>query len=138
MTPEEKKAALEFIGTIYGASNKLDKDIVGHSNFLKPMSQEIKQQFEQVLRAPVVPQHQPQPTVIQPEEPQQIPVAPTPVDVQPTVTQAVTTLPTTTKEVGSDIMERIALSLEKIVVILENKNAKPARKTKNTLKSELQ
>lgn len=138
MTPEEKKAALEFIGTIYGASNKLDRDIVGHSNFLKPMSQEIKQQFEQVLRAPVlVPQHQPQ----QPSIQQQVPVTQTPVATQPVipVPQIVTppVSPPTLDKVSNDILERIALSLEKIAAILENKNAKPARKTKNIIKGEL-
>lgn len=137
MTPEEKKAALEFIGTIYGASNKLDRDIVGHSNFLKPTSQEIKQQFEQVLRAPVVPQHQPQ----QPNIQQQAPVTQVPVDTQPVipVPQIVTppVSPPTQDKVSNDILERIVLSLEKIAAILENKNAKPARKTKNIIKGEL-
>jgi hypothetical protein len=136
MTPEEKRAALEFIGNIYGASSKLDSGIIGQSNFLKPMSLEIKQQFEQVLRSPVVPQHEAQPDV-----PHQVHVTPTSVEPQPValVPQVVTPTapPITPNKLSGDIMERIALSLEKIAAILENKNAKPARKTKNIVKSEL-
>lgn len=53
MTPEEKAALVNFMGTIYGESKKHDDMLVGQSTNLRPKSNEVKQQFEQVLRAPV-------------------------------------------------------------------------------------
>lgn len=53
MTPEEKKALMNFMGTIYGESKKHDDMLVGQTTNLRPKSNEVKQQFEQVLRAPV-------------------------------------------------------------------------------------
>lgn len=50
MTPQEKNAILQFMGVTYGHSHKLDKNIVGDSNFVKPISTAVRQTFEQVLK----------------------------------------------------------------------------------------
>ena len=52
MTPEEKKALVQFMGTIYGESKKNDQMLVGQSVNLQPKSDEVKRQVEAVLRAP--------------------------------------------------------------------------------------
>ena len=78
MTPEEKKALMNFMGTIYGESKKHDDMLVGQSTNLRPKSNEVKQQFEQVLRTPVHANNpQPQrPLVQQQPPPVQEPVTP--------------------------------------------------------------
>jgi len=64
MTPEEKAAVMQFMGTTYGQAHQQDKMLVGGSSNLKPKSQEIKQVFEQTAHMPTIsrhPQQQPQP-----------------------------------------------------------------------------
>lgn len=51
MTPEEKNAILQFMGMTYGHSHKLDKDIVGESQFVKPISTTVRKVFEEVLKS---------------------------------------------------------------------------------------
>ena len=53
MTPEEKNALVQFMGSIYGEAKKQDQMLVGSSTNLKPTSNQMKQQFEQVLRTQV-------------------------------------------------------------------------------------
>ncbi len=53
MSPEEQKTILQFMGQTYGLSHKLDQDIVGQSQFLKPSSGSIRDKFEEILRAPI-------------------------------------------------------------------------------------
>ena len=53
MTPEEKSALVQFMGTMYGESKKNDDMLVGQSTNLKPKANQIKNQVEQVLRVPV-------------------------------------------------------------------------------------
>lgn len=53
MTPEEKNALMQFMGTVYGESKKHDQMLVGQSTNLRPKSGEVKQQLEQMLRAPM-------------------------------------------------------------------------------------
>ena len=51
MTPDEKNAVLQFMGLTYGQSHKMDKDIVGESQFVKPISTTVKKAFEEVLNS---------------------------------------------------------------------------------------
>jgi hypothetical protein len=51
MTPEEKNAILQFMGMTYGHSHKLDKEIVGESQFVKPISTTVRKVFEEVLKS---------------------------------------------------------------------------------------
>ena len=81
MKPEEKNTLLQFMGQVYGETKKQDQMLVGQSTNLKPKSEEVKRQFEQVLRSnPTTPQRQPQqnlPPVQQPiEAPAEVPSTP--------------------------------------------------------------
>jgi len=53
MTEEEKLAAIQFFGTLHAHAQKSDQNIVGRSQYVAPISPTIKNQFEQVLHAPV-------------------------------------------------------------------------------------
>jgi len=53
MTEEEKLAAIQFFGTLHAHAQKSDQNIVGRSQYVAPISPNIKNQFEQVLHAPV-------------------------------------------------------------------------------------
>jgi hypothetical protein len=73
MTDEEKALIMNFVGQTYGQSHKNDQMIVGSSNSLTPQSQAVKQQFENIARAPTqqLPQGQAsQPQAPPPQEPQ--------------------------------------------------------------------
>ena len=74
MTPEEKAAVMQFMGTTYGQAHQQDKMLVGGSSNLQPKSQELKKVFEQTAHMPTVskqPQQQPQqPQQQQPQQPQ--------------------------------------------------------------------
>ena len=61
MTLEEKQALLQFVGQTYGQATKTDNFIVGGSNSLRPVGQDFKTHFEQILHAPVVDSSIPQP-----------------------------------------------------------------------------
>jgi hypothetical protein len=52
MTPEEKQAMVQFMGTIYGESKKNDDMLVGQSTNLQPKSNQVRQRVEEVLRTP--------------------------------------------------------------------------------------
>lgn len=54
MTGEEKKALLQFMGTVYGEQKKQDQMLVGQSTNLKPVSDSVKQTFDKTLKAPTV------------------------------------------------------------------------------------
>ena len=72
MTPQEKHALLQFMGTAYGDAHKQDQMIVGQSQQLSPQSHILKQQFEEVLKTPT---QQPQQQNAPPPAPVQEPVA---------------------------------------------------------------
>lgn len=74
MTPEEKNALLQFTGQMYGESKKTDDMLVGSSPQLQPRSTQIKDQFEQVLRAPVQQEGAPPQKVPPNRPPQAVPV----------------------------------------------------------------
>lgn len=42
MTPEEQQAMVQFMGTVHGQAKQTDQMIVGHSNFVRPVSTDIK------------------------------------------------------------------------------------------------
>ena len=63
MTPEEKAAVMQFMGTTYGQAHQQDKMLVGGSSNLQPKSQELKKVFEQTAHMPTVSK--------QPQQPQQ-------------------------------------------------------------------
>lgn len=53
---EQKQLLLGLLGSVYGQTQQIDQFIVGESPQLKRgTSQQIKQQFEQVLRQPIQP-----------------------------------------------------------------------------------
>ena len=58
MTNDEKKAVLQFMGTVYGDAHKQDQMIVGQSGQLQPSSHVMKQRFEEVIRTPTQQQQQ--------------------------------------------------------------------------------
>ncbi len=63
MTPEEKAAVMQFMGTTYGQAHQQDQMLVGGSSNLQPKSQELKKVFEQTAHMPTVSK--------QPQQPQQ-------------------------------------------------------------------
>jgi hypothetical protein len=75
MTEQEKAALLQFIGVTHAQAKQTDQMIVGHSQFLKPVSGNIEQHFTQVLHTPVTPEqgfplqyHQPEPVHNAPDQ----------------------------------------------------------------------
>tara|TARA_R100000805_G_C3625331_1_gene134026 strand:+ start:837 stop:1295 length:459 start_codon:yes stop_codon:yes gene_type:complete len=62
MTPEEKAAVMQFMGTTYGQAHQQDKMLVGGSSNLQPKSQELKKVFEQTAHMPTVSRQPQQPT----------------------------------------------------------------------------
>lgn len=50
MKPEEKNTLLQFMGQVYGETKKHDQMVVGQSTNLQPKSEEVKREFEKVLR----------------------------------------------------------------------------------------
>ena len=53
MTPGEKAALVQFMGTMYGESKKNDDMVVGQSTNLQPKANQLRNQVERVLRVPV-------------------------------------------------------------------------------------
>ena len=84
MTDEEKKAVLQFMGTVYGDAHKQDQMLVGQSGNLQPSSHVLKQRFEEVIRTPTEQQQHNAPA----PAPVQDPVA-SPPEAQPPQPQGV-------------------------------------------------
>ncbi len=84
MTDEEKKAVLQFMGTVYGDAHKQDQMLVGQSGDLQPSSHVLKQRFEEVIRTPTEQQQHNAPA----PAPVQEPVA-SPPEAQPPQPQGV-------------------------------------------------
>lgn len=129
MTPEEKQTLLQFMGVTYGQALKTDRDIVAHAGNLRPVSEQLKQQFEQVMATPT----QEAPPILQQ---QSIPI-PTaqPVDfsypspLPPSVVMPVITSEDNIKLI--DVLTNIQVALENIATILD-KNTIPNVKTTKT------
>lgn len=131
MTPEEKAALLTFMGSMHAQAKHTDQMIVGQSNFLKPISMDIKQQFEQVY-------HTPAQTADNSNQPPREFVAPPPMVMPPPVgvEQAIQELASRPDIVvgKSDyqeyktpdslivVLEKISLTLDRIANTLENKD----------------
>ena len=54
MTPEEKAAVMQFMGTTYGEAHKNDGMMVSPSTNLKPSAEQAKRVFEETARIPTV------------------------------------------------------------------------------------
>ena len=52
MTEEERQAFLMFAGTMHGQARATDQMLVGQSNNLRPISQDIQTKFAEVLQTP--------------------------------------------------------------------------------------
>jgi hypothetical protein len=135
MNPEEKKALLDFMGTVYGATSKLDRDIVGSSGNLQPISQQIKQQFEQTLYLPTDNSQQATSTTAAVVE-----VAPVGAPFVPYISPTVVTKPESPPPVTNfnkeivDQLKDINLNLSQIVNILKPNNVKANNRTKTRVK----
>ena len=141
MTEQEKQAMLAFLGTVHAQAKQTDQMIVGQSNFVKPVSHAIQNEFAQVLAKPVNSdqgsyqhvQYQP----VQPQPSQEIqPAPPTPQEDQlmftfedPKEQEA----PIITTNELVEVLKDINLNLQRIGNILEEKN-KPNARNKNSKK----
>ncbi len=144
MTEQEKQAMLAFLGTVHAQAKQTDQMIVGQSNFVKPVSHVIQNEFAQVLAKPVFneaashhqPVEMPQPVPVHHEPVQQIDT-PTPYredQLQLSFDNPKEEIKQT--EVTSDlikVLKDINLNLLRIGNILEEKN-KPNARNKNSKK----
>lgn len=140
MTLEEKQALLQFVGQTYGQATKTDNFIVGGSNSLRPVGQDFKTHFEQILHAPVVDGNIPQPVTAHAQ----------PVHVQPEIAQVtheqaiqeLAQVSTTTPQIQQvapvlntdlvQVLQDINLTLGRIANTLEKKKLTPNVTTKKT------
>ena len=141
MTEQEKQAMLAFLGTVHAQAKQTDQMIVGQSNFVKPVSHAIQNEFAQVLAKPVYSdqgsyqhvQHQP----VQPQPIQEVQTMhPMPQEDQlmfafedPKEQEA----PIITTNELIEVLKDINLNLQRIGNILEEKN-KPNARNKNSKK----
>lgn len=128
MTDEEKRAMIQFFGTVHAQAKQTDQMVVGSSSHLRPISRDIQGQLEQVLHSPTNNNIQPAPVYTQPP-PEVVPpifnAAPQlTVENTPSVNMNVT-------HNTHDILVSINNSLEKIATILDNYCNAP-KKNKNT------
>ena len=145
MTPEEKNALVQFMGTIYGESKKNDDMLVGQSTNLRPKSGEIKRQVEQVLRAPAAagaqqPQQAPpsapvaQPQVTPEQAAQELAqVTPQPVTPQPVSPQQPPHVEVDPNQMEFDLSE--PTKLDKLIELIENQNKILLEIRDNSIKS---
>ena len=82
MTPEEQQAMVQFMGTVHAQAKQQDQMIVGQSQYVKPISNDVKAALEASLSRPpshpaASPHHAtppplpPQSSVVTPEQAQQ-------------------------------------------------------------------
>jgi hypothetical protein len=124
MTPEEKQTLLQFMGVTYGQALKTDRDIVAHSGNLRPVSEQLKQQFEQVMATPTQSPAPPAPPQWAPVEvaPQQQDI---PITTNYTLEQVVSTSPgipfkSVVSPIAGDDNKKLIKVLTNIQVALEN------------------
>jgi hypothetical protein len=143
MTEEEKQAMLAFLGTVHAQAKQTDQMIVGQSNFVKPVSQSIQNEFAQVLAQPVAryqDNHQPpvQPEPVYYESVQEGLAAPV---SAPQEDQLMFSFDGPKEEIETPVatsdliytLKDISLNLQRIGNILEEKNKLNAR-NKNSKK----
>ena len=134
MTPQEKHALLQFMGTAYGDAHKQDQMIVGQSGQLKPNAHELKQQFEQIAATPAYQQQNaPQPASVHqepvaPQQPEQpVPAGPVqPVSIEQAARElAQTEAPPSPVPVSNDQLE-LDLSeptkIDKLIKLVEEQH----------------
>lgn len=132
MTEQEKSALLQFLGTTHAQAKQTDQMIVGQSQFLQPVSNNIQQHFAQAMQMPTAPnatdntQYHPPATV----EPSQAVTQLELVFREPPVYQPIGAF-LGNEEILEQLKE-INLNLTKIAVILKESNVKS--KAKNTIK----
>lgn len=147
MTPEEKQAIISLLGETYRVSLENDKSLVNQTPQLKPISNNIKQNLEEVLKQPVqLPHNNTQlPTALSPITPQlavselaqlqthnnqQPVIAPTP-DSQ----QLELNFNEPTKlDVIIDLLKRQNLILDKISLSLQNEQNTSAKQSNRVYK----
>ena len=155
MDPSEKDTLLQFMGQVYGETKKTDQMVVGQSPHLQPRSQQVKQQFEQVLRTPTQAQlngpAQGQPTPAAPVAqvaPPAAPVAPAPITpeqaqqelLQTQQQQIVAAAPVQVEEVYND-PNQLEFNLtepskvDRVIELLEANNKLLVEIRDNTIKS---
>jgi hypothetical protein len=145
MTEQEKQAMLAFLGTVHAQAKQTDQMIVGQSNFVKPVSHAIQNEFAQVLAKPVNSdqasyQHI-QPPVVQPQPEQPLPTQEVQVIPTPQEDQLMFTFeapkdqeaPIVATNELVEVLKDINLNLHRIGSILEEKNKSNAR-NKNSKK----
>lgn len=75
MKQQEKDTLLQFMGQVYGETKKHDQMVVGQSTNLQPKSEEVKREFEKVLKTtPIQHSHQPHQALPAQEPAQTLPV----------------------------------------------------------------
>ena len=155
MNPSEKDTLLQFMGQVYGETKKTDQMVVGQSPQLQPRSQQVKQQFEQVLRTPAQAQlngpAQGQPTPAAPVAqvtPPAAPVTPAPITpeqaqqelLQTQQQQIVASAPVQVEEVYND-PNQLEFNLtepskvDRVIELLEANNKLLVEIRDNTIKS---
>lgn len=115
MTPEEKQTLLQFMGVTYGQALKTDRDIVAQAGNLRPVSEQLKQQFEQVMATPVNNQTTSPPQWSPP--PKSMPIAS---ETPATYISAITSTPPVLPIISSDDNKKLIKVLTNIQVALEN------------------
>lgn len=131
MTDQEKAALLQFLGTTHAQAKQTDQMIVGQSQFLQPVSNNIQQHFAQALQMPTVPYAQDVPQYYPPQV--EVPQAETQLELvfrEPPASQPIGAF-LGNEEILEQLKE-INLNLTKIAVILNESNVKS--KAKNTIK----
>lgn len=115
MTPEEKQTLLQFMGVTYGQALKTDRDIVAQAGNLRPVSEQLKQQFEQVMATPVDNHTTSPPQWSSP--PKSMPIAS---ETPTTYISAITSTPPVLPIISSDDNKKLIKVLTNIQVALEN------------------
>jgi hypothetical protein len=116
MTPEEKQTLLQFMGVTYGQALKTDRDIVAHAGNLRPVSEQLKQQFEQVMATPVD-NRTTSPPQWSPPPPQNMPIV---VEGPAAYIPSVISTPPVVPIISSDDNKKLIKVLTNIQVALEN------------------
>jgi hypothetical protein len=130
MTEEEKKAMIQFFGTVHAQAKQTDQMVVGYTNHLRPISKDIQGQLEQVLHAPVDNRVQ----YVEPTFNQVVTPPPVNVDINHSVStidniQQISS--SSASETISDILKDINNNLSKIASTL-NTYCNAPKKSKNT------
>ena len=137
MTPEEKQTLLQFMGVTYGQALKTDRDIVSHAGNLRPVSEQLKQQFEQVMATPTQAPAAPPPQWI-PPQPQNLPIV-AEVVAAPPITSPPPVVPIITSDDNKKLIKvltNIQVALENIATILDKQPSSNVKTAKSKAKEQ--